>query len=93
MSLEGSKIIEIKSGKYHNIILTDQGKVYSYGKGEFGSLGLGGSVFEIKPRIVNKLQNRQIISIACGMHHTLALSNLGDLFSWGRGFEGQLGLL
>lgn len=27
------------------------------------------------------------------MFHSLALSNIGDVFSWGRGFEGQLGLL
>lgn len=27
------------------------------------------------------------------MYHTLALSDIGDLYSWGRGFEGQLGLL
>lgn len=27
------------------------------------------------------------------MFHTLALSDIGDVYSWGRGFEGQLGLL
>lgn len=27
------------------------------------------------------------------MFHSLALSNIGDVYSWGRGFEGQLGLL
>lgn len=27
------------------------------------------------------------------MYHTLALSDIGDVYSWGRGFEGQLGLL
>lgn len=27
------------------------------------------------------------------MHHSLALSDIGDVYSWGRGFEGQLGLL
>lgn len=45
MALEGSKIVEIKSGKFHNIILTSDGKVFAYGKGEFGALGLGGSIF------------------------------------------------
>jgi alpha-tubulin suppressor-like RCC1 family protein len=27
------------------------------------------------------------------MYHSLALSDIGDIYSWGRGFEGQLGLL
>ena len=92
MSLEGSKITEIQCGKSHHIILTAEGAVFSYGKGEFGSLGLGGSIFEQKPRLIRKLETKIITSIACGMYHTLALSQIGDLFSWGRGFEGQLGL-
>ena len=93
MALEGNKINEIKSGKEHNIILTDQGTLFAFGKGNFGSLGLGGTVFSAAPRPISKLSNKKIVSIACGMHHTLALSHIGDLFSWGRGFEGQLGLL
>ena len=73
--------------------MTEEGTLYSVGKGNFGSLGLGGTIFAPSPRLVNKLSNKKIISIACGMYHTLALSNIGDVFSWGRGFEGQLGLL
>lgn len=33
------------------------------------------------------------MSVACGLFHTLALSNIGDVYAWGRGFEGQLGIL
>ena len=33
------------------------------------------------------------MSVACGLFHTLALSDVGDVYSWGRGFEGQLGIL
>jgi alpha-tubulin suppressor-like RCC1 family protein len=91
--LEGNKICEIKSGKEHNIVLTEQGALYSFGKGNFGSLGLGGTIFAAHPRLINKLSTKKIVSIACGMYHTLALSHIGDVFSWGRGFEGQLGLL
>jgi len=42
---------------------------------------------------LTKLENKKIIAVACGAYHTLALSSIGDLYSWGRGFEGQLGLL
>lgn len=93
MALEGNKINELKSGKEHNIILTEQGSLYSFGKGNFGSLGLGGTIFSPGPRLIGKLSNKKIVSIACGMFHSLALSNIGDVYSWGLGFEGQLGLL
>jgi alpha-tubulin suppressor-like RCC1 family protein len=56
-------------------------------------LGLGGTVFASNPKLITKLNSKTIVSIACGMYHTLALSDIGDVYSWGRGFEGQLGLL
>jgi alpha-tubulin suppressor-like RCC1 family protein len=93
LALEGNKINEIKSGKEHNIILTDQGLLYAFGKGNFGSLGLGGTVFSPGPQQITKLRNKKIVSVSCGMFHSLALSDIGDVYSWGRGFEGQLGLL
>lgn len=67
--------------------------LFAFGKGNFGSLGLGGTIFAAAPRPINKLAHQKIVSVACGIHHTLALSDIGDVYSWGRGFEGQLGLL
>lgn len=39
------KIVEITNGRAHNVILTQSGKLYSFGFGEFGTLGHGGSIF------------------------------------------------
>ena len=30
--------------------------------------------------------------IACGEYHSLILTDKADIYTWGRGFEGQLGL-
>jgi len=60
--------------------------LFAYGKGNFGSLGLGGTVFSPSPRPIIKLSNVKIAAIACGMFHSLALSQIGDVYSWGRGF-------
>lgn len=92
-TLEGNRIKEIKSGIEHNIVMTEEGTLYSFGKGNFGSLGLGGTVFSPSCRLISKLSNKKVVELACGMFHTLALSDTGDVYSWGRGFEGQLGLL
>ena len=85
-SINGPRIIEIVSGKTHNIIRTEDGQIFSYGKGEFGSLGLGGCLFTAKPRLISKLNNKKIVAVACGAHHSMALSDIGDLFTWGKGF-------
>ncbi len=77
----------------HNIILTTDGSLFSFGKNTFGSLGLGGKIFMPSPQKITKLSNKKIVSVACGFYHSLALSDIGDVYSWGCGFEGQLGLL
>lgn len=42
--------------------------------------------------MIKKLHSRIINQISCGAFHTLALSNYGDVYAWGKGFEGQLGI-
>jgi len=87
-----SQIVQIYKGKYHLIKLTQDGKVYGCGESYFGVVGLGGSQAAKKPIIIPNLSNKKIVQIGCGMYHSLALSREGDLYSWGMGFEGQLGL-
>ncbi len=87
-----SQIIQIYKGKYHLLKLTQDGKVYGCGDSYFGVIGLGGNQSAKKPVIIPNLSNKKIVQIACGMYHSLALSREGDLYSWGMGFEGQLGL-
>lgn len=47
---------------------------------------------ECSPRMVKTLGTSIVIQIACGMKHALALTNNGELYSWGSNSEGQLGL-
>jgi alpha-tubulin suppressor-like RCC1 family protein len=40
------QIIDVSCGDFHILILTDNGEVYSYGKGLHGELGLGEEIIE-----------------------------------------------
>jgi len=42
-------------------------------------------------KIVNQ-QNHEFSYVSCGAEHSFALTTTGDLYSWGLGFKGQLGL-
>ncbi|XP_056109533.1 probable E3 ubiquitin-protein ligase HERC3 [Rhinichthys klamathensis goyatoka] len=43
-------------------------------------------------RPLNGLENKQVIQIACGDQHSMALTKDGQLFVWGDNSHGQLGL-
>lgn len=74
------------------LFLTDSGAVYSWGYGEFGSLGLGGVIQSQVPQQLSNISNQVVNQVACGESHTLVLTNLHDLYVWGRGFNGALGM-
>jgi len=40
---------------------------------------------------VHGLENVEIVEVACGYNHTVALSKEGEVFTWGSGKEGALG--
>ncbi|KAB0389562.1 hypothetical protein E2I00_013579, partial [Balaenoptera physalus] len=42
---------------------------------------------------IGALADQHIVHVACGESHSLALSDRGQLFSWGAGSDGQLGLV
>uniref|UniRef100_A0A8C1HRP9 Si:ch73-190m4.1 n=1 Tax=Cyprinus carpio carpio TaxID=630221 RepID=A0A8C1HRP9_CYPCA len=59
-------------------------------------LANGGNVLIMDKSTVCKplkgLENRQVIQIACGDHHSVALTKDGQVFVWGENSHGQLGL-
>lgn len=66
--------------------------VFVHGSGECEQLGLGDGVLERKkPTLVKSLIDAQIVAIAVGSLHNLALTVDGQVYSWGCNDEGALG--
>jgi len=69
-----------------------QGNVTSWGTGKWGELGFGAhTLFSPRPQVIPKFRHINIVQIATGRHHVLAVSNVGNLYSWGSGRSGKLG--
>ena len=49
-----SKLADVCKHNYLSNIYIEEGRVYSYGVGEYGSLGHGGVVLEMIPRLITK---------------------------------------
>jgi alpha-tubulin suppressor-like RCC1 family protein len=92
--LPSNRIIQIAAGDAHSMVLLDNGEIWSWGDNSFGQLGLGGIVSSMIPAQVlqengNPLTN--IVAIAAGDFHSLALSDDGYIWAFGNNQDGQLG--
>lgn len=92
-ALSGLQVIKVAcgSGDPHTLCVTSDGKVYSWGWGDFGKLGRGGFDACKVPKLIEKLQNVEIVDVYCGDQFSLALSKDGKLYSWGKGEGGMVG--
>nr|XP_028563298.1 serine/threonine-protein kinase Nek8 isoform X2 [Podarcis muralis] len=93
--LEGQSGVTIKlvaCGDLFTTCLTDRGIVLTFGSGSSGCLGHETFTDVTQPKIVEALLGYEITHVACGASHVLAVSNEGEIFAWGRGDNGRLGL-
>uniref|UniRef100_A0A1A9WLI1 HECT domain-containing protein n=1 Tax=Glossina brevipalpis TaxID=37001 RepID=A0A1A9WLI1_9MUSC len=86
-------IVRISCGARHSIALNEWGQLFSWGHNDYGQLGLsnGPNVVSV-PKIIRQLVAKTVVQIACGNNHSLALTNCGELYSWGSNIYGQIGV-
>ena len=82
------KVKLVAAGYSHTIFLTSTGNVFAAGSGISGQLGIIGSNGNaettcVVPRPVCLPPNVRVIDIACGDHHSAALTDEGKLLAWG----------
>ncbi|CAI5745069.1 unnamed protein product [Peronospora destructor] len=90
--LDRAMVPQLSCGYYHTAIVTVDGAVYTFGRNDYGQLGLGHKLHLSRPTVVKSLSRMRITQVACGCYHTLALSDDDKVFPFGRNNHGQLGL-
>ncbi|XP_070528774.1 probable E3 ubiquitin-protein ligase HERC4 isoform X3 [Cardiocondyla obscurior] len=84
---------KIACGNCHTLAVNERGRLFSWGSNLNGQLGLNSvDSTERAPRMVKVFGTNVIVQVACGVEHSIALTNNGDLYAWGNNREGQLGL-
>ena len=86
------RILQAACGKGHCVALTKQGKVYTWGEGRFGQLGLGDRQSRKEPEVVEMKPRIKVTKVCAGNFHTVFLEVNGECHVFGRGAQGQLGL-
>lgn len=99
----GEKVSSISSGLEHILLLTSSGRVFSAASSssEFpsrGQMGVPGLTWSNRPpgpydqpHEITTLRGFNIVSIATGDYHSLALDKEGRVFAFGDSMLGQLG--
>ena len=87
--------VAVASGYYHTLALRSDGTVWAWGLNESGRLGDGSSTNRTQPVQVlgpggsGFLSN--IVSVAGGAYHSIALRSDGTVWTWGANTYGELG--
>lgn len=93
--LAGKTIVQIAAGANHNMVLTSDGAVYTWGWNYHGQLGnntkTNSNTIVAVQTIGTPLAGKKIVKIAAGQGHSLALTDDGMVYTWGRNDTGQLG--
>ncbi|XP_028855399.1 serine/threonine-protein kinase Nek9-like isoform X2 [Denticeps clupeoides] len=93
--LQGKAIRQVSCGTDFTACVTDEDQLYLFGSDYYGCVGveneLGMEVLE--PVLPEFFQERRVQQVSCGDNHVVALlAHSGDLYSWGCGEHGRLGL-
>ncbi|XP_071496413.1 E3 ubiquitin-protein ligase HERC2-like [Diadema antillarum] len=92
-ALVGTRVIQVACGSRdaQTLTLTEDGMVFSWGDGDFGKLGRGGSEGCSTPHNVERLNGQGVVQIECGAQFSLALTKSGQVWTWGKGDYFRLG--
>lgn len=76
----------------HSVLVTEDGKAMSFGRNQYGQLGLNNLTIVQEPIVVPTLQDKNVIGAACGRNHTLFLTDTGTVYACGDNRSGQCGV-
>uniref|UniRef100_A0A8C4H0W8 HECT-type E3 ubiquitin transferase n=1 Tax=Dicentrarchus labrax TaxID=13489 RepID=A0A8C4H0W8_DICLA len=86
------KVSSSKGSDGHTLSITIEGEVFSWGDGEYGKLGHGNSATQKYPKIIQgPLFSKVVVCVSAGYRHSAAVTNDGELYTWGEGDFGRLG--
>ena len=76
-------VLSVSCGADHTLLLVMTRQVMSFGVGTRGQLGHGDIINRKAPTTIEALDGVPMVAVTCGLWHSMALSECGDIYSWG----------
>ncbi|KAK4274985.1 hypothetical protein QN277_018134 [Acacia crassicarpa] len=100
-SLQGKRVRSVACGSWHTAAIVElmsprckystSCKLFTWGDGDGGRLGHADNGRKLLPTCVTQLVDYDFVQVSCGRMLTVALTNLGKVFTIGSKVHGQLG--
>ncbi|KAJ5068552.1 manganese-transporting atpase 13a1 [Anaeramoeba ignava] len=92
--LNVGNVIKAKVAFEHRLVLTNEGKVYSYGYNNYGHMGIENLSSSQEPVLIEYFtqNNIKIIDIEVGCYQSYCISSNHDLYAFGYNSSGEIGL-
>uniref|UniRef100_A0A6Q2X8V2 BTB domain-containing protein n=1 Tax=Esox lucius TaxID=8010 RepID=A0A6Q2X8V2_ESOLU len=89
----GKKVVSLSYGSGPHVLLaSEDGELFAWGHNSYSQLGNGTTNQGVAPVLVSaNLLNKRVTEVACGSHHSLALTDAGEVYAWGYNNCGQVG--
>lgn len=82
--------IQVSLGYKFSLALKQDGTVWSWGQNNNGELGLGNTTEYSEPQQIIDIKEK-ITDVKTGYYHSIALTEKGEVYTWGYNGNGQLG--
>ena len=82
--------IQVSLGYKFSLALKQDGTVWSWGQNNNGELGLGNTTEYSEPQQITDIKEK-ITDVKTGYYHSIALTEKGEVYTWGYNGNGQLG--
>ena len=92
--LSGQRVVSISAGGFHSLVLDSSGALYSWGRNNYGQLGIGtasNSPAPVPVFVGGILSGKRLASVSAGGSYSHVLDSSGAIYGWGRNNYGQLG--
>lgn len=88
--LGSRRVKTVAAAKHHTVIATESGEVFTWGSNREGQLGYTSVDSQATPRRVSSFRSR-VVAVSATNKHSAAVTESGEVFTWGCNKEGQLG--
>ena len=84
-------VVSMSGAYFHTACVTKAGEVFTWGCGDSGKLGHGDASNQLTPKRIDALISVKAVQVSCGDKHTAVCTEEGNMYTFGRGKNGELG--